>query len=181
MLRMQPPRAKGGTDVAACPRGRRNGESPNCAAAETADPSFARFEPRFQKLNEEDARMRTSTVAIWAACALVASPVAFAQQAPEARTERAPSTEAIAVSDAELETFATIYVDLLDTAEKFEAEMKSAQSEEQALAVRQKVETESVAKVAQRGWTPAKFNSVSEAINGSPALTEKVVKLIEAK
>jgi hypothetical protein len=125
--------------------------------------------------------MRTSIVAICAAFALVASPVSLAQQAPEARSERAPSTAAAAVSDAELETFATIYVDLLETAEKFEAEMKSAQTEEQALEIRGRIETESVAKVAQRGWTPAKFNSVSEAINGSPALTEKVVKLIEQR
>jgi hypothetical protein len=125
--------------------------------------------------------MRTSIVAICAAFALVASPVSLAQQAPEARSERAPSTAAVAVSDAELETFATIYVDLLETAEKFEAEMKSAQTEEQALEIRGRIETESVAKVAQRGWTPAKFNSVSEAINGNPALTEKVVKLIEQR
>jgi len=124
--------------------------------------------------------MRTSTVAILAAFAL-AAPVSFAQQSPEPRSERAPSTEAITVSDAELETFATIYVDLLETAEKFEAEMKAAQTEDQALDVRQRIETESVAKVEQRGWTPTKFNSVSEAINGSPALTEKVVKLIETK
>lgn len=125
--------------------------------------------------------MRTSTMAIWAALALAASPVSFAQQAPEARSERAPSVEAITVSDAELETFATIYVDLLETAEKFEAEMKAAQTEEQALEVRGRIETESVAKVAQRGWTPAKFNSVSEAINGDPTLTAKVVKLIEQR
>ena len=43
--------------------------------------------------------------------------------------------------------------------------MKSAQTEEQALAIRERIETESVAKVAQRGWTPQKFNSVGDAIN----------------
>jgi len=125
--------------------------------------------------------MRTSIVAVWVASALAAAPVAFAQQAPGAPSERAPSAGAIAVSDAELDTFTTIYVDLLDTADKFEAEMKSAQTEEQALAIRERIETESVAKVAQRGWTPQKFNSVGDAINRDPDLADKAAKLIDQK
>jgi hypothetical protein len=86
-----------------------------------------------------------------------------------------------AVSDADLETFAAIYVDLLDTAAKAETELASAQSEEHAQQIRTRVQSESVAKVAQRGWTPEKFNSVGDAINKDPALTEKAVKLIEEK
>lgn len=120
--------------------------------------------------------MRTSALVIAVALAVVAAPISFAQsqEAPIART---PS----AVTDAELETFASIYVDLLETAARFDAEMQAAQSEEQALAIRSKVQTESIAKVERRGWTPEKFNSVSEAINGDPALTEKAVRLIEAR
>ncbi len=125
--------------------------------------------------------MRTSIVAMWVASALAAAPVSFAQQAPGAPSERAPSAATIAVSDAELDTFASIYVDLLDTAAKFEAEMKSAQTEEQALAIRERIETESVAKVAQRGWTPQKFNSVGDAINSDPDLADKAAKLIDEK
>ena len=125
--------------------------------------------------------MRTSTVAMWVVSALAAAPVSFAQETPATPSERAPSTETIAVSDAELETFATIYVDLLETAEKFEAEMESAQTEEQALAIRERIETESVAKVAQRGWTPQKFNSVGDAINRNQGLADKAAKLIEEK
>jgi hypothetical protein len=125
--------------------------------------------------------MRTSVIAMWVASALAAAPVSFAQQAPRAPSERAPSAETTPVSDAELDTFAAIYVDLLDTAAKFEAEMKSAQTEEQALAIRERIETESVAKVEQRGWTPQKFNSVSDAINRNPSLADKAAKLIEEK
>ena len=125
--------------------------------------------------------MRTSIVALWVVSALAAAPVSFAQQAPAAPSERVPSTGTIAVSDAELETFVTIYVDLLDTAEKFEAEMKSAQTEQQALEIRERTEAESVAKVAQHGWTPQKFNSVSDAINNDQRLADKAAKLIEDK
>jgi tRNA G37 N-methylase Trm5 len=124
--------------------------------------------------------MRTSIVAMWVVSALAAAPVSFAQQSP-VPSERPPSTATMAVSDAELETFTTIYVDLLDTAEKFETEMKSAQTEEQALAIRERIETESVEKVAKRGWTPQKFNSVGDAINNNPDLADKAAKLIDEK
>ena len=125
--------------------------------------------------------MKTSTLAMTAALALAATQVSFAQQPRETPNARTPSTAASNVSDADLETFASIYVDLLGTASKFEAELGAAQSEEQALEIRGRAQTESIAKVAQRGWTPEKFNSVSEAINGDPALTERAVKLIEQR
>ena len=124
--------------------------------------------------------MRTSTMTIWLAAAL-ATPISFAQRPPEARGAQPPAAETIRVSDAELETFAAIYVDLIDTAAKYQAEMESARTEQQALEIRERGQTESIAKVAQRGWTPEKFSSVGDAINDDPALTERAVKLIEAK
>jgi hypothetical protein len=139
--------------------------------------SFARFEPRLQKVEiEEDTRMRTSAITIWLAATLATAHVSIAQQSPEA-----PRTPATTISEAELDTFATIYADLLATAAKFDAEIESAQTDQQALEIRERAQAESVAKVAQRGWTPEKFNSVGEAINSDPALTERAVKLIEAK
>ena len=125
--------------------------------------------------------MRTSTMTIWLAAALATAPISFAQRPPDAPGAQPPAAQTIKVSDAELETFAAIYVDLIDTAAKFQAEMESAQSEQQALAIRERAQEESVRKVTQRGWTPEKFSSVGDAINDDPALTEKAVKLIEAK
>jgi len=124
--------------------------------------------------------MRTSIVTIFIA-ALAAAPVSFAQRLPDAPSAQAPAAEAIKVSDAELETFAAIYVDLVDTAAKFQAEMEAAQTEQQAVDIRDRAQTESIAKVTKRGWTPEKFNLVGDAINNDPALTERAVKLIEAK
>ena len=125
--------------------------------------------------------MRTSTVTIWLAAALAAAPVSFAQRLPDAPGAQPPAAEAIRVSDAELETFAAIYVDLIDTAAKYQAEMEVAKTEQQALDIRDRAQTESIAKVTQRGWTPEKFSLVGDAINNDPALTERAVKLIEAK
>jgi len=103
------------------------------------------------------------------------------QSCPSVLTAQPPAAKAISISDAELETFAAIYVDLVDTAAKFQAEMEAAQTEQQAVDIRDRAQTESIAKVAKHGWTPEKFNLVGDAINSDPALTERAVKLIEAK
>ena len=58
-------------------------------------------------------------------CAFATAQVAFAQQSDTPRAP-APSAEPITVSDADVETFAAIYVDLLETAAKFDAEIKAA-------------------------------------------------------
>jgi len=125
--------------------------------------------------------MRTSIVTIWLAAALAAAPLSFAQRVPDAPGAQPPAAETLSISDAELETFAAIYVDLIDTAAKYQAQMEAAESEQQALAIRDRAQAESVAKVTQRGWTPEKFSLVGDAINNDPALTERAVKLIEAK
>ncbi|HUQ51301.1 MAG TPA: DUF4168 domain-containing protein [Gammaproteobacteria bacterium] len=122
--------------------------------------------------------MKTSTLtmlAVGAVAAFAAAPVSFAQQSETV----APATEPTTVSDADLETFALIYVDLLDTVDKFRAEIEAVQTEEQALGIRERMQTESIAKVAQRGWTPEKFNSIGDAINRDPGLAEKAASLIE--
>jgi hypothetical protein len=125
--------------------------------------------------------MRSSTIALWLASSLAAS-ASFAQQQPSPRTPAQPEAQQpIAVSDAELDTFATIYVDLLQTVAKFKQEIQSAQSDQEAQGVRGRMQEESVAKLAKRGWTPEKFQSITEAVNRDPALGEKVAKLIEQK
>jgi hypothetical protein len=125
--------------------------------------------------------MRTSALAISAAFALAAAPMSFAQQSPEPPSARAPATETVTVSDADLETFATIYADLLDTVDRFEAELNLAQTEEQAREIEGRAQTESLAKITQRGWTPERFSSVSDAIKRDPELTDRAVKLIDEK
>ncbi len=110
--------------------------------------------------------MKTLTAVLGIALAIATAQFSFAQAA---------------VSDADIETFAAIYVDLLDTATKAESELQAAKSEEEAQQIRTRVQSESVEKVAKRGWTPEKFNSVGDAINADPVLTEKAVRLIEAK
>jgi hypothetical protein len=121
--------------------------------------------------------MRTPTVTLWLAASLAAAQISLAQQPPDIPPAQAPSAET-AVSDADLETFAAIYVDLVDIAARFEAEMKAAQTEQQALELRERTQAESIAKVTQRGWTPEQFDRVGDAINNDPVLIDKAKKLI---
>src|SRR5687768_16302270 len=109
--------------------------------------------------------MKLSTITLWFASALAVAHVSFAQQAPEDRSGQAQTPAPLTVSDAELETFATIYIDLLDTVEKFEGEMQLAKSEQEARELQTRMQEESVAKVARHGWSPEKFNGVTAAIN----------------
>ena len=85
--------------------------------------------------------MRTSTLAMTAVFALATAQVSFAQQSQEPRRAQPPAAATETVSDADLETFATIYVDLLDTAAKLDAEMSTAATEEQAREIQGRAQT----------------------------------------
>lgn len=100
-------------------------------------------------------------------------------QPPPAAPAQAPLAGPSAVSDEELGTFVAIYVDLLETVEKFEPQIELAQSEAQAQELHVQMQEESLAKVARRGWTPAKFNDVTNAINGDQRLAERAARLID--
>ena len=132
-------------------------------------PTFERFGPRFQEVKtggHKDENLSSSYRRRFGARGRANFVCAAIAEAPNARTPAA-----ITVSDAELET---LRVHLRRLARlpppSSSAEMKTAQTEEQALAIRGKVETESIAKVEQHGWTPEKFNSISEAISNDPGI-----------
>jgi hypothetical protein len=124
--------------------------------------------------------MERTTLLLQALFAVALAQNVGAQPQPEGPV--VPSApQAASVSDAELDTFVDIYVDLMDTVAKFDGELQLAPNEQAADEVRDRIQAESVAKVASRGWTPEKFNSVTEQINLNPNLAEKAAKLIEEK
>lgn len=125
-------------------------------------------------LRMKTALMLTPLLALGAANFAAAQERAPAPAAPQAQ-------QPAQVSEEELDTFATIYVDLLATATKFQEEMQNAASEEEAATIQDRMREESTEKVARHGWTPDKFNAVAEAINADPALAERTATLIEQK
>jgi Domain of unknown function (DUF4168) len=117
---------------------------------------------------------RRFIASIAAAAALALSSGAFAQQAPQASPQASSQ-----VSDTDLEQFANIYVDLRQTASKYEAQMANVRTEDEARDVQAKLQEESLATVAEHGWTADKYNSVAQAINADPELAQKTLELID--
>jgi uncharacterized protein HemX len=124
--------------------------------------------------------MERSNKVLIAAAALAFSAGSLAQQQPAPRA--APPTgqaQELQLSDADLEKFADIYVDLLETQGKFEQELGSAETEEEARDVQARIQIESVEKLTRHGWTAERYVLVGEAIRSDPTLTEKTLALID--
>ena len=125
--------------------------------------------------------MERSSIAVIAVASLMLCSGPLAQQpAPRGAPEAGQGPE-IEVSDADLEKFVDIYVDLLDTEAKFEQEIAGVETEEQALEVQGRMQQEGLGKLARHGWTAERYVLVAEAIGSNPTLTEKAVALIEAR
>jgi Holliday junction resolvasome RuvABC DNA-binding subunit len=116
-----------------------------------------------------------------AAAALLVTATLAAQPAPQAPQEPADAEASIEVSDQEMETFASIYVELQQTADRYEQEIADVETEQQAQEVQTRMQQESIETLEKHGWTPDKFNRVAEALNQNPALIERTLQLIEEK
>ena len=125
--------------------------------------------------------MERSSIALIAAASLLLASSAMAQQPAPRGAPPAAQAQEVELSDADLEKFADIYVDLMDTQAKFEQELEKVQTEDQARALQTRMQEESVAKLARHGWTAERYVLVGEAIKSDPGLTEKAVALIEDK
>ena len=123
--------------------------------------------------------MERLSIALLAAIALVLGSTVLAQEPGARGAPPVGHGQNMQLSDADLEKFADIYVDLTETVAKFEAELAKAKSGDDQLAVQERMQQESVAKVAQHGWTPERYVSVGDAINANPALAEKTLALID--
>lgn len=130
-------------------------------------------------------------VPVWLVPSLLV-PFAFAApsvpaQAPEQNEDEpqiaardTPQQDA-SLSEDELETFADIYVELEQTLSKYEAEISTVETEEEARDVQVRLQQESYEKIEQHGWTPEKYNRVIQTVNADPMLLERALALIEER
>jgi hypothetical protein len=123
--------------------------------------------------------MESKSIALIAAASLALASAAIAQQPAPRSAPPGAQTQEAQLSDADLEKFADIYVDLMDTQATFERELESVETEDQARELQTRMQNESVAKLARHGWTAERYVLVGETIRANPALTEKTVALIE--
>jgi hypothetical protein len=125
--------------------------------------------------------MERSNKVLIAAAALAFAASATAQQPAPRGAPPAGQAQEIQVSDADLEKFADIYVDLLETQGKFEEELGSAETDEQARDVQARIQLESIEKLTRHGWTAERYVRVGEVIRSDPTLTEKTLALIDER
>lgn len=125
--------------------------------------------------------MKRALILTAAVFSLGAGSAAFAQQERAAPDPRQAPPSAASVSDADLEKFADIYVDLQKTAEKYQGEITEAESEEESLEAQTKLRDESLERLSEHGWTLDKYNTVVQAINADSSLAERAAQLIEER
>jgi tRNA G26 N,N-dimethylase Trm1 len=125
--------------------------------------------------------MERSKIALIAAASLALASGAMAQQPAPQTAPQAGQVQEIQLSDADLEKFADIYVDLLETEAKFEEEFAGIETEEQARELQTRMQQESVAKLARHGWTAERYVLTGEAIKADATLTEKTIAMIEQR
>lgn len=123
--------------------------------------------------------MERSNLASIAAAALLLAWGANAQQPAPRGAPPSSQSQEIEVTDADLRKFADIYVDLLDTEAKYEAELGSAETDEQAREVQARMQLEGIETLTRHGWTAERYVLVGEAIQADPTLTAKTLALIE--
>jgi hypothetical protein len=125
--------------------------------------------------------MERTTLASIAAAAFALATVSTAQQPNPRGAPQGGQVQEIQLSDADLEKFAEIYVDLLVTEAKFEQELQRAATEEQTREVQARMQQEGATKLTRHGWTAERYVLVGQTIQSDPELTEKTLALIESR
>jgi len=118
-------------------------------------------------------------------CALsVPAGVSLAQQTetpapapPEMTIQEAPAQETN-VSDADMQKFAEIYVDVETTRVQLTDELNAAEEPVKAEEAQARLQQELVATIEGHGWSVDRYNKVATAISNDPAKRDKTVELI---
>lgn len=127
--------------------------------------------------------MRFSIGSLLAAAAFVCAPLVYAQEpaSPPSDFPAQPPAETGGeqITDEELETFVDIYIELEDTLQRFEEELATVETDEEAQTLQVRMQEESFEKISDHGWSPSQYNRVVQAVNSNPELLQKAVALIE--
>ena len=119
-------------------------------------------------------------VVLVAAAALGASSQALAQALPDQQPALEPAP-ALEVTDADLRRFAAITVELQETASRFESQLLEVKTEDEAREVQARMQQESLATVAEYGWTPEQYVLVTQVITSDPELADRARSLIDRR
>jgi uncharacterized protein HemX len=97
------------------------------------------------------------------------------QPAPQPDPAEQQATE---VSDADMQKFAEIYVDVETTRVQLAEELKTAEEPVPAEQAQVRLQQELVATIKEHGWSVERYNRVATAISNNPEKRDKAVELI---
>lgn len=100
--------------------------------------------------------------------------------APPAPPPPQPQVES-SVTDADLDTFTTIYIELQALNARVQSELAGAESDDEAREIQSRLRDESIGTIEGHGWSADRYNAVADSINGDPELLERAVALIDEK
>lgn len=121
------------------------------------------------------------TAVVSAAMFALAPAAAAGTQMPPPETDvppphmQVPATE---VTEAQLDTFATIYVEMQSVQAELSQQAAAADTPEQAQEIQQQLESSLIDVIEDNGWDVDTYNEVAEAINRDPELRMQVVTKI---
>jgi hypothetical protein len=97
------------------------------------------------------------------------------QPAPPPAPQAQPAVE---VSDADIQKFAEIYVDVETTRAQVAEEMNATEEEVPAEEAQLRLHEELAATIEEHGWSVDRYNQVASAISNDPEKRDKAVELI---
>lgn len=89
-----------------------------------------------------------------------------------------PQLQQADISDAKLEKFAEIYVDVETTRNRISTELQEVEDPQEAQKIQQRMRDEIIATIEDHGWTLDEYNMTAQAISSDQAMKERALQLI---
>lgn len=102
-------------------------------------------------------------------------------QPEQPRVPQPDQQETVDVSDSDLDTFATIYVEVQEITNEYRPQIQSAENSEEAQELQGEMRDSSMQTIQDHDWTVQKYTETARAINGNEELRQEAMSLIEDK
>jgi hypothetical protein len=121
-------------------------------------------------------KLMTTLFALGLPVAMLGTANAAPNQPPAAPPQQqSPATD---VSDAEIKTFAKIYVDIQEVRQGFGEQMANAEGREEAQAIQAELQEKTITVIEDHGWSLDKYNTVAAAITADPETKQEAIEMI---
>ncbi|MCP1726356.1 uncharacterized protein YqfA (UPF0365 family) [Natronospira proteinivora] len=122
------------------------------------------------------------TILTLALTALLASPLALAQQGQQQQAQPMPQEqEAPEVSDEQIASFVDAYVAVNDVREEYTARLQEAEDQEEAQALQMEANDAMTAAIEDSGLSVEEYQNVAMAVSADSDVREQVTQMLEER